>query len=328
MSVERPVSAHACCAPSRAADPEQPPSSLSGPAPEFVNRAATTQGMVLVPAGSFLMGSESQAAFPDDGEGPEREVNTQAYWIDAAAVTNADFETFVQQTGHVTDAEKHGWSFVFRAFVAECDESHITGHAQHTPWWAGVRQADWRHPHGPSSSIEDRPDHPVVHVSWDDAIAFANWAGKRLPTEAEWERAARAGSRGRDFPWGDQLTQHGLHRANVWQGEFPSRDTGDDGFIGTAPVRAYESNDYGLFNVSGNVWEWVQDWFSPTWHVAPSDENRCDPQGPTSGSGRVTKGGSYLCHDSYCNRYRLSARSSMTPDTSIGHTGFRLASDA
>ena len=181
-----------------------------------------------------------------------------------------------------------------------------------------------RRPEGPGTDVKDRQDHPAVHVSWNDAVAYAAWAGKRLPTEAEWELAARGGLEQKTYAWGDELTPNGEHRCNIWQGTFPTDNTAEDGFTGTAPARAFEPNGYGLYGVAGNVWEWCSDWFSPTFHIEGPRE---DPKGPPSGTNRLIRGGSYLCHDSYCNRYRVAARSSNTPDSSTGNTGFRCARD-
>lgn len=277
--------------------------------------------MVRVPAGIFRMGTDAPT-FPADGEGPTRRVRLESFWIDAYAVTNARFARFVEATGYRTEAERFGWSFVFHAFVPP--DLGPTRAAPVAPWWRQVHGADWRRPEGPGSDLSGREDHPVVHVSWHDAAAFAAWEGKRLPTEAEWEFAARGGLEGATYPWGDELVPGGRHRCNVWQGEFPSHDSGADGYRGTAPVDAFAPNDYGLFNMTGNTWEWCSDWFGaehrPGAHEAPT--------GPEAGPGRVIKGGSYLCHASYCNRYRVAARTHNTPDSSTGHMGFRLVRDA
>ncbi len=281
----------------------------------------STRGMILLPAGSFLMGSD-YLSFPADGEGPVREVRVDRFWVDRYALSNKLFARFVQETGYQTEAEKFGWSFVFHLFLPPGHPP--TRGVGEAPWWRQVFGADWQHPEGPQSDLEGRLNHPVVHVSWHDAQAYAAWAGKRLPTEAEWEYAARGGLEGKRYPWGNQLTPKGKHQCNIWQGDFPGRNTRADGYIGTAPVRAYKPNGFGLFQMAGNVWEWTADWFSPYFHV---DGPRHNPQGPPSGSARVVKGGSYLCHRSYCNRYRLGARTANTPDSSTGHMGFRLVAD-
>nr|WP_204920231.1 formylglycine-generating enzyme family protein [Microlunatus panaciterrae] len=284
--------------------------------------------MVKIPAGEFWMGSESSDAFPADGEGPVRQVGISTFWIDKFPVTNAQFARFVAATDFRTEAERFGWSFVFAGLLgAEAAPRLIEGTVPGAPWWRGVRGATWQSPFGPGSDLAGLPDHPVVHVSWNDAVAYADWAGKRLPTEAEWEKAARGGLERASYPWGDELTPGGSHRANIWQGAFPSHNTAEDGYLGTAPVDAFPPNGYGVYGSSGNVWEWTGDWFSPTWHRHHRPETRIDPRGPRYGRARVVRGGSYLCHRSYCNRYRVAARTQTTPDSSLGHTGFRLAAD-
>lgn len=282
--------------------------------------------MVELDPGTFLMGTDSDVGFPADGEGPVREVELSPFAIDRHAVTNAEFLSFVRDTDYTTEAEEWGWSFVFDDFV-DGEATHRTlGQVEAAPWWTAVRGATWYRPEGPGSSIEDRMTHPVVHVSHRDANAYATWAGKRLPTEAEWEYAARGGLTQERFPWGDELTPDGQHRCNVWQGEFPDRNTCDDGYRGTAPVDAFDPNRHGLYNVAGNVWEWCSDWFG-TDHGSGGDEPVRDPTGPSNGTERVMRGGSYLCHRSYCNRYRVAARSSNRPDSSTGNLGFRCAID-
>jgi sulfatase modifying factor 1 len=268
--------------------------------------ATRTTSMVSLPGGTFLMGAEGPECVAGDGEGPVREVEVDAFAIDPCAVTNHRFAAFVEATGYVTDAERYGWSFVFGGLLP--DEFPDTRGAVQAPWWRQVYGACWRQPEGSHSSIEDRLDHPVVQVSWRDAEAFCRWSGVRLPTEAEWEFAARGGLVGKRFPWGDELEPGGEHRMNVWQGTFPSENTLGDGYLGTCPVDAFPANGYGLHNTTGNVWEWCAD-------SADGDQ------------AMVTRGGSYLCHDSYCNRYRVAARSSNTMDTSTGNTGFRCARD-
>ncbi|MGW2826558.1 formylglycine-generating enzyme family protein [Streptomyces sp. NPDC001443] len=280
------------------------------------------QGMVLLDGGTFLMGTDDPDGFPEDGEGPVREVTVSPFWIDVHAVTNERFSRFVDATGHVTEAERFGWSYVFAGFLpAQLRRGAVR--PPQSPWWCGVEGAHWRAPEGPGSDVDDRADHPVVHVSHHDALAYCRWAGVRLPTEAQWEYAARGGLEQRRFPWGDELTPGGEHRCNIWQGRFPTRNTAEDGYRGTAPVDAFEPNGFGLYNVSGNVWEWCADWWG-TGHVP---RRRTDPRGPARGTSRVMRGGSYLCHHSYCNRYRVSARTANTPDSSTGNLGFRCVRD-
>lgn len=269
------------------------------------------------------MGTDAEDGFFADGEGPVHKVRLSPFLIDACTVTNERFNEFVKQSGYVTDAERYGWSFVFYLLLP--DGFPPTRAVACAPWWRQVEGACWYRPEGPDSSVADRWDHPVVHISWNDAVAFARWAHKRLPTEAEWEYAARGGLLQARYPWGDELTPDGAHRCNIWQGTFPTKNTEEDGYLGTAPAKSYEPNGFGLYNTAGNVWEWCSDWFSPT---AYRTSKRVDPKGPPRGTDRVIRGGSYLCHDSYCNRYRVGARSHNTPDSSTGNMGFRCARDA
>jgi sulfatase modifying factor 1 len=285
--------------------------------------AGSTDGMILLAGGPFLLGSEDRLAYPEDGEGPVREVEVGPFWVDTCAVSNADFADFVQSTGHVTEAERFGWSFVFAGFLP-ADYPPTRGVAQ-APWWRQVEGADWRHPEGPGSGVADRLDHPVVHVSWNDAQAYCAWTGKRLPTEAEWEFAGRGGLEAKSFPWGDELEPDGEHRMNVWQGSFPAENTSADGYAGTCPVDAFAPNGYGLYNATGNVWEWTSDWLHRTFRQR---DKRRDPRGPQFGTHKVQKGGSFLCHRSYCRRYRVAARQGNTPDSSTGNLGFRCVRSA
>ena len=280
----------ACCAPGSDRAPS-PITRIGGGAPPST--------LIDVPGGSFAMGDESTWAYPGDGEGPVHEVTVRAFAIDRCTVTNAAFAAFVDATGHLSEAERYGWSFVFGGFLP--DDFPDTRGVVGAEWWRQVFGADWRHPDGPQSSLDDRMDHPVVHVSWTDAQSYCAWSGTRLPTEAEWEYAARAGSAS-PFPWGDELEPGGEHRMNVFQGTFPNHNTGADGYAGTAPVDAYAPNAFGLHNVTGNVWEWCADWYGADYYAQGPLEH---PSGPETGTHRVTRGGSYLCHDSYCRRYRV-----------------------
>jgi formylglycine-generating enzyme len=289
-----------CCPPSRSAE-----ASTQDPVhPGAVDSA----GLVVLPGGVFRMGTDDADGFPEDHEGPVREVTVAAFAIDAHCVSNERFAAFVDATGYRTEAEKFGWSYVFAKFLPGALRKE-SPRPDGTPWWCGVSGAYWRHPEGPGSDLENRWDHPVVHVSWHDAVAYCQWTGRRLPTEIEWEYAARGGLDQARYPWGDELTPDGEHRCNIWQGRFPAHDNAEDGFAGTAPVDAFQPNGFGLYNTSGNVWEWCTDWFDP------------------AEANRAMRGGSYLCHESYCNRYRVAARTANSPDSSTGNLGFRTVSD-
>jgi formylglycine-generating enzyme required for sulfatase activity len=257
------------------------------------------------------MGTNNALAYPADGEGPKRIVELDEFWIDETAVTNQSFAQFVEATGYITEAELTGWSFVPAFLLSEQDEQYLVGQSGDTPWWVGVTAANWRQPLGPSSSTTDIQSHPVTHISWSDANAFAQWNGKRLPTEAEWEKAARGGRENSLYAWGDDLIVDGQHMCNIWQGDFPTFNSAQDGHLGTAPVHSFEPNGYGLYNVCGNVWEWTAD----SWNSTDLADNK------------VIKGGSFMCHDSYCNRYRLSARTSHPKNGFTAHIGFRCVAD-
>jgi formylglycine-generating enzyme len=320
---------NACCGPRRA---QAPAAGVDGPQAATVPAKRQGHGgdlldrMVAIPAGSFLMGDAGDDAFADDGEGPVRVVDLPSFWIDATAVSNEMFSRFVAATGYRTEAERFGWSYVFADLLpAEATRYALDARLSETPWWTPVRGASWHSPQGPGSDIRGYEDHPVVHVSWNDAASYAAWAGKRLPTEAEWERAARGGLEQARYPWGDELEPGGMHRCNIWQGDFPVSNTGADGYVGTAPVTSFPPNEFGLYNVAGNVWEWCADWWSTTWHRPETQRTRSNPLGPPSRQEKVIRGGSYMCHWSYCTRYRVAARTSNTPDSTAGHMGFRCA---
>jgi formylglycine-generating enzyme required for sulfatase activity len=288
-------------------------------------RSGSTKGMIHLIGGTFRMGTDSDVGFRQDGEGPVREVTVAPFYIDIVPVTNRMFREFVEATRYKTEAEKFGWSFVFRGDIPQRDfarlvEDTVAG----AEWWCTVRDANWKHPEGRQSTIKGRWDHPVVHVSWNDATTYAEWAGKRLPTEAEWEYAARGGLDQKLYPWGDELTPDGRHLCNIWQGIFPVYNSAEDGYAGTCPVNAFPPNGFGLYSITGNAWEWCLDWFHPTFHRDATCDN---PTGPLTGTSRVMKGGSYLCHSSYCNRYRVAARSSNTPDSTTTNLTFRCVRD-
>lgn len=304
--------AEGCCAPVRTTTRTLPASAVTSegvrpPSPADRPPRPEQAERVTLPGGTFRMGSEDADANPGDGEGPVREVSVGAFAVDAHAVTNARFAAFVEDTGYRTEAERFGWSYVFAKFLPG-PLRKAAARLPATPWWCGVEGAAWNRPEGPDSRLHGRWEHPVVHVTWHDAVAFCRWAGGRLPTEAEWEYAARGGADQARYPWGDELTPRGVHHCNIWQGTFPFRDTAADGYAGTAPVDSYAPNGFGLYNVVGNVWEWSAD----PWQEGGPDR-------------RAMRGGSYLCHDSYCNRYRVAARTSNTVDSSTGNLGFRVA---
>ncbi|MFG1290019.1 formylglycine-generating enzyme family protein [Xanthobacter versatilis] len=298
--------------------------------------------MVWIPGGTFHMGSD--AHYPE--EAPVREVAVDGFWMDRRPVTNRDFARFVAETGHVSLAEQVpsiedypgadplllvAGSLVFVTPDAPGDS------ADWTRWWRFVAGANWRHPQGPDSSIEGLEDHPVVHVCHGDALAYARWQGKELPSEAQWEYAARGGLDRAEFAWGDALVPDGVHRANTWQGHFPDENLALDGYAGTSPVTAFPPNGYGLLDMIGNVWEWTDDWYRP--HGASAQGKACclprnprggsaeesrDPEAPGSALPRkVLKGGSHLCAPNYCRRYRPAARQPQTIDTASVHIGFR-----
>jgi formylglycine-generating enzyme len=308
-------------------------------------------GMKWVPGGEFVMGTDDVRSFPN--ERPAHRVRVDGFWMDEHPVTNAQFRAFVDATKYVTTAEQTPeWEELRKQLPPGTprppDSTLVAGSLVFVPpnysvplddlsqWWRWTPGASWREPEGPGSSIAGRDAHPVVHVSWDDALAYAKWAGGRLPTEAEWEFAARGGLSGKRYSWGDEVhppDRHERHMANTFQGHFPDRQTAEDGFAGTSPVRSFPANGYGLFDVAGNVWQWTSDWYRPDTFVERATQGLCEnPSGPTSAFDpadpylpkRVIKGGSFLCHESYCESYRPSARRGTSPDSGSSHIGFRI----
>ncbi|XP_020500767.2 formylglycine-generating enzyme [Labrus bergylta] len=277
--------------------------------------------MVLIPGGEFLMGTDDPG-IPADGEGPQRLVYVDSFYMDIHEVTNRHFQNFVEAREYETQAEIFKDSFVFEGLLSDSVKDQIAQAVAAAPWWLPVKGADWKHPEGPDSTSADRLDHPVLHVSWEDAVAYCSWANKRLPTEAEWEYACRGGLKDRLYPWGNKLYPKGEHYANLWQGDFPNNNSGDDGYNKTSPVMSFPANSFGLYDMVGNVWEWTSDW----WTVIHTTDHQQNPTGPPSGTDKVKKGGSYMCHKSYCYRYRCAARSQNTPDSSASNLGFRCVS--
>ena len=290
-------------------------------APESI-RSRLRAALVRIPDGIFEMGAR-RSRFANDLDSPRRKVQVSPFLMSPVTVTNADFSLFVAATGYRTVAEREGWSFVFHLLLDRAADWPISPPG--APWWRKVDGCFWAQPEGPGSTLDGREDHPVVHIAWYDALAYCRWAGLRLPREAEWERAARGGLVNQRFPWGSAFQPGGRHAMNTFQGRFPDIDTGDDGWIGTGPVHAYAANGYGMFNMTGNVWEWVADLDGP--RPARSLMPEVDPAGPADGHARIQRGGSYLCHDSYCDRYHVHSRTRCDPDSSAGNGGFRVAAD-
>lgn len=295
---------------------------IISPSQQVINRSSSSEDsrtqMALISGGVFRMGSEDPMSYAADGEGPVRSVSVSEFLLDTYTVTNGDFMSFIDTTGYITTAEQRDWSFVFAGLLP--DDFEPTRGVADAPWWRQVFKATWQHPEGPHSTLRDRMEHPVVHVSWFDAVAYASWLGKELPSEASWEYAARGGLDGALFPWGDELNPDGKYLSNTWQGVFPTRNTEDDGWYGTCPSDHFPKNGYGLHNMTGNVWEWCADWFG---FADSSLSPAVDPTGPATGNLRVQKGGSFLCHASYCARYRPAARVGVSPDSTSSNVGFR-----
>ncbi|CDZ37085.1 Sulfatase-modifying factor 1 [Neorhizobium galegae bv. officinalis] len=276
---------------------------------------------IAVKGGDTFVGTHDPV-IPADGEGPERKVSLQDFHLEAETVTIRRFAEFVEATGYVTESERFGSSAVFAPLLG--DIRLATGGVAGTPWWMRIDHATWRQPEGRGSSIDDRLDHPVTHVSWNDALAFAKWVGGRLPTEAEWEHAARGGNRRRRYPWGEEEPTDESIFCNIWQGRFPDTNTLQDGYFGTAPVRSFAPNEAGFYNLAGNVWEWTADPFKVR---SLSKQAKTRNEHAKRFSDKVLKGGSFLCHKSYCYRYRIAARMGLSPDSASSNTGFRIAYD-
>ena len=304
--------------------------------------------MKWIPGGEFTMGTDDTRSMPN--ERPAHRVKVDGFWIGEHPVTNAEFRAFVEATRYVTTAEKKPvWEEIAKQVPPGTprppDEQLVPGSLVFTPpagpvdlgdmanWWRWQPGADWRHPEGPGSSLEGRERHPVVQISWFDAVAYAKWAGKRLPTEAEWERAARGGLEGARYSWGDEFQPGGHHMANTFQGQFPHHGVAEDGHRATSPVGSFPPNGYGLVDLAGNVWQWTSDFYGANYFAEQASQGMCEnPTGPATtfdpfdpySERRVVKGGSFLCHVSYCESYRPSARRGTPPDTGSSHTGFRL----
>jgi formylglycine-generating enzyme required for sulfatase activity len=290
---------------------------------------------VALDGGWFQMGSDDAFAYEDDGEGPVRSVRVDPFRIAARSVSNRQFSQFVGATGYVTSAEHYGTSFVFAGLLP--DDFPPTRGVVGALWWREVPGACWLRPEGGDSTLDGKADHPVVHVSWEDAVAYCRWSGLRLPTEAEWEYAARGGTEGTRYYWGNEFPNEGKGVCNTFTGEFPFKNTAADGFAGTSPVKAFPPNGYGLYDMAGNVWNWCSDFYADDVHVREKAQGViANPAGPDktfsahnpSALERVTKGGSFLCSPQYCESYRPPARRGTPPDTGSGHVGFRCVRSA
>jgi len=310
---------------------------------------ANHEGMVWIEGGTFVMGAEDQEGRAD--EYPSHNVKVKGFWIDVTEVTNKQFQQFVDATGYVTTAEKApDWnelkkqlppgtpkppdSVLVAASLVFVQQPAAVGLGDPSMWWTWKKGASWRHPQGPGSTIKGKENFPVVHVSWDDAMAYCKWSGKRLPTEAEWEYAARGANRAK-YPWGNEDVEDHQPKANTWQGKFPSLNTTWDGFDNTSPVKSFQSNSYGLYDMAGNVWEWCADWYQHDYYKKIGQSIVENPAGPSSSFDpdeptvpkKVVRGGSFLCNASYCKGYRVSSRMKTATDTGLEHTGFRCVAD-
>ncbi|WP_285009252.1 formylglycine-generating enzyme family protein [Pedobacter faecalis] len=310
------------------------------------SKAGSKRGMKWIEGGSFSMGAATAGGRAD--EYPAHQVKVDGFWMDEKEVTNAQFAAFVKATGYKTVAErKPDWEELKKQLPPGTPKppddvlvpAGLTFNPPNHPvplnnaaqWWRWTPGANWRHPQGPGSSIDGKDDYPVTQVSWEDATAYAKWAGKRLPTEAEWEYAARGGAENAIYPWGNDPVEQGKPKANTWQGSFPDRDTSWDGFSGLAPTGSFAPNKYGLYDMAGNVWEWVSDWYTADYYATLPGKGTVNPKGPAKGYDpdepfvpkKVTRGGSFMCNASYCEGYKVTSRMKSSPDTGLENTGFR-----
>jgi formylglycine-generating enzyme len=317
---------------------------------DIISGEGSNSGMVKIPQGDFMMGASDDEGRPD--EYPQHKVRVNAFWMDITEVTNAQFREFVEATGYITTAEiKPDWEELKKQLLpgtAKPDESLL--HAASlvfspsskpvalndaSQWWTWMKDANWRHPQGKGSDIIGKDNYPVVHISWDDAMAYCKWAGKRLPTEVEWEWAARGGLENKKYPWGNEDIESGKPKANTWQGNFPDHNNNWDGFYKNSPVKSFAANGYGLFDMAGNVWEWCSDWYRNDAYKKLKNSFSENPKGPETSYDpmeptvpkKVVRGGSFMCNASYCKGYRVTSRMKTSPDTGLEHTGFRCVKD-